>query len=112
MFRAFSDPTRLRRLNLLRGGELCVCELVAALRIPQPTASRHLGYLRRAKLVAARKEGLWMHYRLARAKSPFHRKLLECLACCLADVPELQRDLRRLGRARRENQNCCPEDRP
>ena len=51
MFRAFSDPTRLRILGLLRGGERCVCELVDILRCPQPKASRHLAYLRKAGLV-------------------------------------------------------------
>src|SRR4051794_14901027 len=67
MFRAFSDRTRLRLLNMLGSGEVCVCDLVAVLDVPQPKVSRHLAYLRRAGLVVARKEGLWMHYRLARA---------------------------------------------
>ena len=48
MFRAFSDRTRLRILHLLRGGELCVCDLVAVIDVPQPKISRHLAYLRRA----------------------------------------------------------------
>lgn len=103
MFRAFSDPTRLRILNLLRPGELCVCDLVRVIGAPQPTISRHLAYLRSAQLVVARKDGLWMHYRLCAPKSSFHRKLLECLACCLADVPELARDARRLA----EGKNSC-----
>ena len=50
VFRAFSDRTRLRILHLLRGGELCVCDLVKVLDVPQPKASRHLAYLRRAGL--------------------------------------------------------------
>ena len=64
MFRAVSDRTRLRILNLLRDGELCVCHIVDVLGVPQPTASRHLAYLRRARLVMVRKEGLWSYYRL------------------------------------------------
>lgn len=100
MFRAVSDRTRLRILHLLQGGELCVCEIVAALRVPQPKASRHLAYLRRAGLVVARRDGLWMHYRLAPAGNPFHQKLLDCLTCCFQDVPELARDARRVRR-------CC-----
>lgn len=102
MFRAFSDRTRLRMLHLLTSGELCVCDLVQALRIPQPKASRHLAYLRRAGLVTARKEGLWSYYRLAPAQSLFHQKLLDCLACCFQDVPELAKDGQRLTKSR-----CC-----
>jgi ArsR family transcriptional regulator, arsenate/arsenite/antimonite-responsive transcriptional repressor len=100
-FRAFSDRTRLRILNLLKPGELCVCDLVRVLGSPQPKISRHLAYLRRARLVTARKEGLWMHYRLAPAKSRFHQKLMECLSCCLADLPEVAKD------AKRRANDCC-----
>src|SRR5688572_27471908 len=80
MFRAFSDRTRLRILCLLRGGELCVCDLVNVLGIPQPTVSRHLAYLRKAGLVVARKEGLWSHYKRLPARHAFHRQVLHCLA--------------------------------
>src|SRR2546423_14053648 len=90
MFRAFSDRTRLRILNLLRNGETCVCDLVDVLGLSQPKVSRHLAYLRKAKLVVARKEGLWMHYRLAPAKSEFHKSLLNCLAFCFQSVPGLK----------------------
>jgi ArsR family transcriptional regulator, arsenate/arsenite/antimonite-responsive transcriptional repressor len=82
IFRALSDRTRLRILNLLRGGELCVCHLVSVLDVPQPTASRHLSYLRRAGLVVARKDGLWSYYRLASAHGKSHKLLLECLGQC------------------------------
>ena len=68
MFRAFSDPTRLRILHLLLDGELCVGDLVKILKVPQPTASRHLAYLRRAGLVATRRNGLWNYYALKLAK--------------------------------------------
>jgi ArsR family transcriptional regulator len=105
MFRAFSDRTRLRILHLLAGGELCVCDLVRVLRVPQPTASRHLAYLRRAGLVLARREGLWSYYRLAPAETPFHQKLIECLGCCFAVVPELGKDAKRLGRG--AGGRCC-----
>ncbi len=102
-FRAVADPTRLRILNLLRGKERCVCELVEALRIPQPKASRHLAYLRRVGLVSVRKQGLWKYYRLAAAGNTFHAKLLECLASCSGDVPVMQHDLRRMQRSTA----CC-----
>lgn len=59
VFRAVADPTRLRILNLLRGGECCVCELVDSLRVPQPKASRHLAYLRRAN--SLRRPSEWLN---------------------------------------------------
>lgn len=108
MFRAFSDRTRLRILNLLRPGELCVCDLVAVLDVPQPKVSRHLAYLRKAGLVTARKEGFWMYYELATGKSVFHRKLLECLSCCFNDVPELAKDVKALGKCSgKVTGSCC-----
>jgi ArsR family transcriptional regulator len=107
MFRAFSDRTRLRILSLLRSGELCVCDLVRVIGAPQPTVSRHLAYLRRAGLVTARKDGLWMYYELTPARSDFHRKLLECLACCFsADEPELARDAEALASVCRDKRAC------
>lgn len=107
IFRAFSDRTRLRILHLLLGGELCVGDLVRVLRVPQPKASRHLAYLRRAGLVTARKNGLWSHYSLAPAKSAFHRHLVKCLRSCFGDVPELSQD--QLGVTKlRKSGGCCP----
>ena len=97
MFRAFSDRTRLRILNLLRGGETCVCDLVDVLGASQPKVSRHLAYLRRAGLVVGRKDGLWMHYSLTDPRSEFHKSLLNCLACCFQSVPELKKDADKLG---------------
>jgi ArsR family transcriptional regulator, arsenate/arsenite/antimonite-responsive transcriptional repressor len=107
MFRAFSDRTRLRILLVLRGGELCVGDIVEILQAPQPRISRHLAYLRKAKLVMVRKSGLWSHYSLAPAKTPFHRKLLECLAKCFSEVPELQADSSRAAKLKISG-GCCP----
>ena len=95
-FRAFSDPTRLRILRLLQQGELCVGNLVDVIRVPQPKASRHLAYLRRAGLVVVRREGQWSYYRLAAPRGAFHQKLLDCLNCCCSEIPELARDAKRL----------------
>ena len=64
-YKALADATRLRILALLADGEVCVCDIHDTLRVPQPTASRHLAYLRQAGLVEARREGTWMHYRIA-----------------------------------------------
>jgi ArsR family transcriptional regulator len=106
LFRAFSDRTRLRILHLLRGGERCVCDIVEVLGVPQPKASRHLAYLRKAGLVVARKQGLWTYYSLAPARGMFHEKLLDCLAICFGEVPELARDRERLAEVRASNR-CC-----
>ena len=103
MFRAFSDPTRLQILHLLLNGELCVCDIVSVLRVPQPTASRHLSYLRRARLITKRKQGLWVYYKLTRATSSFHRSLIKCLKECFRDVPELDRNARQAAK----QSICC-----
>jgi ArsR family transcriptional regulator len=107
IFRAFADRTRLRILYLLQGGECCVGNLVDVLGIEQPSASRHLAYLRRARLVSVRKAGLWSYYSLAPATLPFHQKLLECLACCFREVPEMQADQARARQVRQAG-GCCP----
>jgi ArsR family transcriptional regulator, arsenate/arsenite/antimonite-responsive transcriptional repressor len=103
LLKAFADPSRLRLLNLLRGGEVCVCHLHEALELPQPTVSRHLAYLRKRGLVVGRKEGLWIHYRLAKPASQLHRRLLECVSSCLADPELLKNDRQRLDR----RTGCC-----
>ena len=64
LFAALADTTRLRLLNLMAGREVCVCYFVEILRQSQPKISRHLAYLRKAGIVAARREGKWMHYRI------------------------------------------------
>ena len=65
LFKALGDPTRLRMLGLLQHGELCVCDIMAVLQLPQSTASRHLAYLRNAGWLSARRENRWMYYQLA-----------------------------------------------
>jgi len=67
-FRALADETRLRILKLLRIREMCVCEIMIALNLTQPTASHHLGILGNAGLVSCRKEGKWVYYSLADSK--------------------------------------------
>jgi len=106
LFAALSDATRLRLLNLLRAGEVCVCDLVGSLGVPQPTASRHLAALRRAGLVTVRKDGLWSHYSLAAPTHALHEKLLECLECCASERPTLASDAARLVRVRKAR-GCC-----
>jgi ArsR family transcriptional regulator len=64
VFKALSDKTRIRILKLLEEGELCVCDVVAALEMVQPKVSFHLGVLKEAGLVKDRKQGKWIHYRI------------------------------------------------
>ncbi|ODU25284.1 MAG: hypothetical protein ABS95_00290 [Verrucomicrobia bacterium SCN 57-15] len=97
----------MRILHLLQTGEMCVGDLVKIIQVPQPTASRHLAYLRRAGLVVTRKDGLWTHYSLAPAENTFHSKLLECLTHCFDEVRELKTDAARAAKLRQTG-SCCP----
>ena len=104
IFLGLADRTRLRLLNLMADQEVCVCYFVEILDLPQPTISRHLAYLRRTGLVAARRQGKWMHYRIVVAGNRFARQLLMNTLHWLAADREMQRDRSRLGRA-----CCAPE---
>lgn len=100
-FAALSDRTRLRLLNLMNGREVCVCYFVEILGQTQPKISRHLAYLRRAGIVAARREGKWMHYRIV---PPVHAGAARILRETLAVLTEdrmMQADQLRLQKA------CC-----
>ena len=99
LFQALGDVTRLRILGLLLTGEVCVCHIHESLDIPQPTASRHLAYLRRAGLVEGRRDGLWVHYRLAPALSPPVRHAVEAVVHAARHAAEPSADGRQLARA-------------
>ncbi|MFW6286743.1 MAG: ArsR/SmtB family transcription factor [Candidatus Sumerlaeota bacterium] len=100
LFKALSDPTRLRLVTLLAiEGETCVCDLAAALDEPDYKISRHLGILRSGGLVEARREGAWMHYRLAEKRNDLEKCLVGCLRDCLAGHPDVRGDLERLESA-------------
>src|ERR1044071_4047957 len=102
-FKALADATRLRILGLLLTGEVCVCHIHESLRIPQPKASRHLAYLRKAGLVAARREGLWMHYRLADLPDPLLQSIAETVRHALTHLETVQKDAGRL----QKKTGCC-----
>ena len=108
LFRALSDATRVRILHLLRGGPLCVGDVVSALGVAQPRVSRHLAYLRRAGLVDDEKRGLWCFYRLASARPGVHQKALDLLDAAAAEIPQTARDQAALRRLRAEG-GCCPQ---
>jgi ArsR family transcriptional regulator len=107
LFRAFADRNRLRILHVLRHGEICVGDLVKILRIPQARVSRHLAYLRRARLVRARRRGAWMYYALAPVTGPVHTTLIGCLVSCFEELPEFAGDARRRGVLGKSG-SCCP----
>jgi ArsR family transcriptional regulator, arsenate/arsenite/antimonite-responsive transcriptional repressor len=79
LFKALADATRLRILGLLLTGEVCVCDIHESLKIPQPKASRHLAYLRQAGLVDTRRDGLWIHYRLAKLADPVLTAIIDAV---------------------------------
>src|SRR2546430_16473546 len=92
LFKALADATRLRILGLLPTGEVCVCHIHESLKIPQPKASRHLAYPRRSGLVAARKDGLWVHYRLAASSDPILATIQQAVNHALQHVDEVRKD--------------------
>ena len=94
VFKALADKTRLRILALLGSGEVCVCHLHDSMGIPQPTASRHLAYLRRAGLVDARRDGVWMHYQMSRSLDPVVAGVVNAAVHALTHVPLTARDRR------------------
>lgn len=97
LFKALSDPTRLRLSVLLAiRGETCVCDLAAALDEPDYKISRHLGILRSSGLVKARREGAWIHYRLADGRTALETCLHECFRDCLNEHAVVREDLMRL----------------
>jgi ArsR family transcriptional regulator len=110
---AIADPTRLRLLRLLHRQELCVCELMEAVQLPQYQVSRHLRELRLAGFVEATRNGRWMHYRISRfgATDAFCQDLLKMLDLHTRDLPEARRDDARLSaqlaRGRADRDMCA-----
>ena len=97
LFRGFADQTRLRILNVLCAGELCVSDIVELVGLPQPAVSRHLAYLRRSGLVAVTRDWKLGRYRLAEPSDPVHRSLIECVRTCFSGHPGDGRGAARRG---------------
>lgn len=95
LFRALADPNRLRIINILLQGDVCVCDLQSILALPQPFISRHLAYLRRHGMVRDRREGRRVYYSLA-LEGPLHRAVRLLLGEPRIATPALQADLKRL----------------
>ena len=103
LFQALGDETRLRILGLLLAGEVCVCDIHESLRIPQPKASRHLAYLRKAGLVDTRREGLWIHYRIADIPNPVLGAIADAVRHALTHDDVVRKDGERLM----NRTGCC-----
>jgi ArsR family transcriptional regulator len=101
LFKALADQTRLRLLNLIGDDEVCVCFIVEVLKINQPKISRHLAYLRRAGVVAARREGKWIHYRVVEPPDPHAANIFREVRGWLANEPAMKGDRARLAKI------CC-----
>ena len=108
--KALADPTRVRILSLLAGGQVCVCHIHDALAIPQPTASRHLARLRRAGLVDSRREGTWMYYTLAAQPDVTLSTLVNAVTHCAGHADTVARDRKRLEAA--TGCSCIVDDCP
>jgi ArsR family transcriptional regulator len=98
LYGALADATRLRILSLLKDGEVCVCHIHGSLGVPQPTASRHLAYLRKAGLVRARRDGIWMHYSLSSPSDPVTAAVMDAALHALTHTEVASRDHLRLRR--------------
>src|SRR3954465_1631957 len=92
VFKALAHKTRLRILALLGNNEVCVCHIHDSLGLPQPTVSRHLAYLRRTGLVSARRDGVWMHYRVSASLAPEIRQVLDTSVEALARLTMTTKD--------------------
>jgi len=103
LFKALGDATRLRILGLLLNGEVCVCHIHESLKVSQPKASRHLAYLREAGLVETRREGVWIHYRLAELKDPLRATVAAAVKHTLSHVDVVHKDAERF----QKSTGCC-----
>ena len=115
VFSALADETRRRILGLLASGEICVCHIHEALDVPQPTASRHLAHLRKAGLVSTRRDGLWVHYRLAEIDDAAINGVLRAALAALSTNGAATTDRKKLSRVidvpvtalERAAKSCC-----
>ena len=99
-FKVLANQTRLRLMVILAlEGETCVCKLAQALAAPESRISRHLGIMRMAGIVEARREGTWMHYKLSDTKNRLEVCLQDCFRDCFAEHQTIKADIGRLDQA-------------
>jgi ArsR family transcriptional regulator len=108
-FKGLADPTRLRIMNLLLHGELCVCHIQRVLGASQPNVSRHLNYLKHSGLVLDRREGFRVYYRLPAPRGTGSKSLWAFLDTVFKDDAALRAELRRLKESKRVGAGAaCP----
>jgi len=122
IYECFCDETRLRILNLISRGPLCVCHFQEILDLPQVKVSKHLAYLRKRKMVATKRVGTWVVYRLAEERSQEFEQNLRCLQDCVASDKSFRKDLLKLKKVVRKASDeiaselrpagCCPDESP
>jgi ArsR family transcriptional regulator len=101
LFKALADRTRLKLINLMGDDEVCVCFFVEVLKTNQPKISRHLAYLRGAGVVAARRDGKWMHYRIVEPPDPRAVNIFREVRNWLETDTTMQQDRAKLAKL------CC-----
>jgi ArsR family transcriptional regulator len=106
LFKALADETRLRLINLIGDDEVCVCFFVEVLKTNQPKISRHLAYLKRAGVVAARREGKWIHYRIVEPADPHAARIFREVRSWLENNSAMMTDRARLRKI------CCAPQLP
>lgn len=106
LFLALADKTRLRLLNLMRSGEVCVCFFVEVLGESQPKISRHLAYLRNAEIVEARRDGKWMHYKIVFPENEYAALILQDALDWLESQEKMREDYKKLESV------CCSMQTP
>lgn len=105
-FSALADRTRLRLLNLMRGGEVCVCYFAEAIGTNNPKISRHLAYLKKASLVCARRDGKWMHYSLREPTDENAARVFAATMEMLENDPEMRAERKKFA------EFCCSPNAP
>ncbi len=94
--KALADQNRVRVLMVLKGRELCVCQLIELLGLAPSTVSKHMSILKNARLVESRKDGLWMHYSLPKSPATEVRKAIDWLCSSLKDDEKIRDDRKQL----------------
>ena len=112
VFKACSDATRLRILFLLAERELCVCELVTILEMPQGKISRHLAVLKHSGLAADRRDDSWVYYSLQASDSGLRRQVIEYLRSECRSLGVVVDDLRKLDELATAGEICVPRPSP
>ena len=108
LFKALSDETRLRIMALLFDGELCVCDLMEVLGLPQSTVSRHLAYLRNAGWLEDRRQNKWMYYQINKKTNELEKDLLKVMQDHFEHIAQITADRKKLASylATKTKQTC------